>query len=76
MLPCVRYAIDSERNLIYSFVPAGISSMTVIPRNLEMEVPEAKYYVSIRMNCFMPSSYITTIHLGTNEKGQKLGMFE
>lgn len=78
MLPWFRYSTDSERNLVYAFVPVGASAMAVIPRNLEKEVPEAtrKYHISIRMNCFMPSSYITTIHLGTDELGQKLGLFE
>ncbi|KJA27921.1 hypothetical protein HYPSUDRAFT_34151 [Hypholoma sublateritium FD-334 SS-4] len=71
-----QYSTDSEKNLVYAFVPVRASSMEVIPRNLEKEVPEAKYHVSIRMNCFMPSSYITTIHLGTDELGQKLGLFE
>ncbi|KDR67609.1 hypothetical protein GALMADRAFT_231797 [Galerina marginata CBS 339.88] len=58
---------------LYSFSPVGTSAMAVIPHS---ENPLPKYHVSVRINCFMPTSSITEIYLGGDESGQKVGAFE
>lgn len=35
-----------------------------------------KYHISVRMNCFIPSSYITTIRRGATQEGAMVGDFE
>lgn len=34
------------------------------------------YHISVRMNCFIPSSYITTITRGDTIRGEEVGQFE
>ena len=34
------------------------------------------YHIFVRMNCFIPSSYITTLSRGDTEYGEEVGHFE
>lgn len=34
------------------------------------------YHIAVRMNCFIPSSYITTVTRGDSEYGEEVGHFE
>jgi len=40
-----------------------------------IEAPQEAYYISVSMNCFTPSCYITTIRRGSWE-GETIGDFE
>jgi hypothetical protein len=35
-----------------------------------------KYYITVRVNVFMPLSHISTIHRGATENGEIVGEFE
>ncbi|KAF8966221.1 hypothetical protein BDZ97DRAFT_1917621 [Flammula alnicola] len=67
---------NPSSNAVYSFSPVGISSMLLVPRKSPDKDTQAQYCISVRMNCFMPSSYITTIYLGADESGTPVGSFE
>ncbi|OCH85477.1 hypothetical protein OBBRIDRAFT_838924 [Obba rivulosa] len=38
--------------------------------------PEPHYHISVHLNCFIPSSYITVLRKGGSEEGEVLGSFE
>lgn len=65
--------------MLYSFVPHSFDSMLLIP---SISDPSARdpnvrslYHISIRMNCFLPSSLLTIIRRG-NEHGEIISDFE
>ncbi|KIM44807.1 hypothetical protein M413DRAFT_442772 [Hebeloma cylindrosporum] len=64
----------ATQNTIYSFLPVGVSSMILIPHDSKDVV--AEYYISVRMNCFMPSSYNTTVYRGADDLSPPVGAFE
>lgn len=63
-------------NVTYSFVPNTDvpNSMTLVPPSY-VEGSHAPYWICVNMNCFTPSSYITTIKRGTPD-GEVVGDFE
>ncbi|KDQ56978.1 hypothetical protein JAAARDRAFT_131057 [Jaapia argillacea MUCL 33604] len=60
--------------MTYLFLPLGFNSMVLVPDVDEPQGPE--YHISISMNCFNPSSFITTLREGCNEDGRYVGDFE
>ncbi|KAK0233643.1 hypothetical protein IW262DRAFT_1331664 [Armillaria fumosa] len=62
-------------NIVYSFSDIGDNAMILIP---SPNAPDTrpKYHISVRMNCFIPSSYITTIRRGATQEGAIVGDFE
>ncbi|KAI0078595.1 hypothetical protein K474DRAFT_1706324 [Panus rudis PR-1116 ss-1] len=56
----------------YTFVQSSYNSMLLAyePASLPL------YHISVHMNCFVPSSYITKIHEGDSETGTLIGQFE
>ncbi|KII93161.1 hypothetical protein PLICRDRAFT_170944 [Plicaturopsis crispa FD-325 SS-3] len=62
--------------LTYQFSPlAGTNSMILVPPATVADT-RPKYHISVSMNCFIPSSYITTIRRGGTENGEEVGDFE
>lgn len=66
----------------YTLAPRTPNSMLVLPPsgsdaavNSDLSV-NALYRISVNSNCFMPSSYITTIRRGGSEDGEFVGDFE
>jgi len=66
---------DPTVPVTYSFSRVSSSAMILIPPE---DFPDSRprYHISVNLNCFMPSSYITTIHRGATENGQFVGDFE
>ncbi|KAK0465590.1 uncharacterized protein EV420DRAFT_968344 [Desarmillaria tabescens] len=62
-------------NIVYSFSHIGDNAMILIP---PYDAPDTrpKYHISVRLNCFIPSSYITTIRRGATQEGAIVGDFE
>ncbi|KAK0208771.1 hypothetical protein DFS33DRAFT_472994 [Desarmillaria ectypa] len=62
-------------NIVYSFSHIGDNAMILIPPH---DAPDTrpKYHISVRLNCFIPSSYITTIRRGATQEGAMVGDFE
>ncbi|KAF4610502.1 hypothetical protein D9613_006680 [Agrocybe pediades] len=52
------------RNVIYSFMPTGLNTMALVPSRAtgSPNLQEPQYKITVNMNCFIPSSYITQIH--------------
>ena len=77
LLAC-RYLETSRPNtqITYTFFPQTIpaSSMIMKPPGY-VNNPHPPYYISVNMNCFTPSSYITTIRKDGWE-GEVVGDFE
>lgn len=62
--------------LTYQFSPlAGTNSMILVPPATAADT-RPKYHISVSMNCFIPSSYITSIRRGGTENGEEVGDFE
>ncbi|PBL00572.1 hypothetical protein ARMGADRAFT_1159894 [Armillaria gallica] len=62
-------------NVVYSFSDIGDNAMILIPSANSPDT-RPKYHISVRMNCFIPSSYITTIRRGATQEGAMVGDFE
>ncbi len=62
--------------ITYTFIPNTDvpNSMTLTPPSY-VEGPHAPYWICVNMNCFTPSSYITTVRRGTSD-GEIVGDFE
>ncbi|KAI0918339.1 hypothetical protein AcV5_002348 [Taiwanofungus camphoratus] len=58
--------------VIYIFSQETFHSMVLCARG--ESTPD--YYISVAMNCFIPSSYITTIQRGGSRDGELVGSFE
>lgn len=63
------------RQTTYTFSPQSFNSMLLLPP------PEAQntrpiYHISVAMNCFIPSSYVTTLRRGASEYGDCVAEFE
>ncbi|KAI0338049.1 hypothetical protein BDW22DRAFT_826830 [Trametopsis cervina] len=58
----------------YVFVPVEHSFNAMLVQSQDAVIP--LYHIFVRMNCFIPSSYITTIHRGDTEFGEEVGHFE
>ncbi|KAF8632934.1 hypothetical protein AX15_001543 [Amanita polypyramis BW_CC] len=63
-------------NITYTFMPNTDvpNSMTLSPPSY-VDGPHAPYWICVNMNCFTPSSHITTIRRGTSD-GEIVGDFE
>jgi hypothetical protein len=59
----------------YTFSPLGSDAMLLIPPPTAPD-PRPKYRISVRINCFTPTSHITTIRRGDSEDGELVGDFE
>jgi hypothetical protein len=62
--------------ITYTFIPNTDvpNSMTLTPPSY-VEGPHSPYWICVNMNCFTPSSYMTTIRRGTSD-GEIVGDFE
>lgn len=63
----------------YTLAPRTPNSMLVLPPSTDAGADSgenALYRISVNSNCFMPSSYITTIRRGGSEDGEFVGDFE
>ncbi|EIM81984.1 uncharacterized protein STEHIDRAFT_161338 [Stereum hirsutum FP-91666 SS1] len=63
----------------YALAPRTPNSMLVLPPSADAGADSgenALYRISVNSNCFMPSSYITTIRRGGSEDGEFVGDFE
>ncbi|TFK39473.1 hypothetical protein BDQ12DRAFT_734834 [Crucibulum laeve] len=59
----------------YTFSPLSFNSMILVP---PADAPDTRppYNIAVSMNCFIPSSFITTIRRGGTEYGDFVGDFE
>ena len=77
-ISCHRYLQTRRPNTLitYTFFPQTIpaNSMIMKPPSY-VKNPHLSYYISVSMNCFTPSSYITTIRRDGWE-GEMIGDFE
>ncbi|SJL18189.1 uncharacterized protein ARMOST_21767 [Armillaria ostoyae] len=55
----------------YSFCPHSLNTMVLIPPDLR-----PRYHISTGSNCFIPSSYVTTIRRGGTEHDELVADFE
>ncbi|PBK80512.1 hypothetical protein ARMGADRAFT_1020888 [Armillaria gallica] len=55
----------------YSFLPHSLNTMVLVPLDLR-----PRYHISTGSNCFIPSSYITTIRRGGTEHDELVADFE
>ncbi|KAK0481707.1 hypothetical protein IW261DRAFT_1094328 [Armillaria novae-zelandiae] len=62
-------------NMVYLFSNIGDNAMLLIPAPNAPDT-RPKYHISVGMNCFIPSSYITTIRRGATQEGPMVGDFE
>jgi len=61
--------------ITYTFSPLPSNAMLLVPpENMSNLLPP--YHISISMNCFTPSSYITTIRRGPKENSEVVVYFE
>ncbi|KAF5352376.1 hypothetical protein D9756_005963 [Leucocoprinus leucothites] len=71
--------LESRRpatSITYSFAPQiSPSNSMILSAPTYIDTPQEAYYISVNMNCFTPSSYITTIRRGSWE-GETIGDFE
>lgn len=68
-------ASTSTSPVVYTFSPLSFNSMIIAP---PPTAPDAtpRYHISVSLNCFIPSSFITTIRRGSTEYGEYVGDFE
>ncbi|KAF9041741.1 hypothetical protein BDZ89DRAFT_1034833 [Hymenopellis radicata] len=59
----------------YMFSPFSHDTMLLIPSAASPDT-RPKYHISVRMNCFIPSSFITTVRAGATNEGSVIGDFE
>ncbi|KAL0959275.1 hypothetical protein HGRIS_014546 [Hohenbuehelia grisea] len=59
----------------YTFSPTGANTMILVPPEVEPD-SRPKYHISVSMDCFIPSLYITTIRRGGTEDGEVVGDFQ
>jgi len=59
----------------YTFSPLTFNSMALVPPE-DCQDPRPPYHISVAMNCFLPSSFVTTISRGATEHGELVGDFE
>ncbi|GJE85406.1 hypothetical protein PsYK624_014850 [Phanerochaete sordida] len=62
------------RPVIYVFAPVLHSFNSMVVRSQTASIP--LYHIAVRMNCFIPSSYITVITRGDTVEGEEVGQFE
>ncbi|KAF8998487.1 hypothetical protein BDQ17DRAFT_1361852 [Cyathus striatus] len=74
-LPTYLSAIPTT-SIRYSFTSPSSNSMDLIQPSSAGMNPRSIYRVSVSMNCFMPSSYITTLRKIENETEKYVGEFE
>ncbi|KAI0090099.1 hypothetical protein BDY19DRAFT_992336 [Irpex rosettiformis] len=60
--------------VIYLFLPVEHAFNAMIVQSQDATIP--LYHIFVRMNCFIPSSYITTVSRGDTEFGEEVGHFE
>ncbi|PSS37471.1 hypothetical protein PHLCEN_2v678 [Hermanssonia centrifuga] len=60
--------------VIYMFAHADQSYNGMLLQSQRAMIP--LYHISVRLNCFVPSSYITIINRGDSEHGEEVGQFE
>ncbi|KAI0779215.1 hypothetical protein BC629DRAFT_1523337 [Irpex lacteus] len=58
----------------YVFLPVEHSFNAMVLQTQDAVIP--LYHIFVRMNCFIPSSYITTVSRGDTEFGEEVGHFE
>ncbi|KAF9013096.1 hypothetical protein BDQ17DRAFT_1342725 [Cyathus striatus] len=63
-----------NKKVTYSFSQLSFNSMILLPP-LDFHDSRPLYHIEISMNCFIPSSFITTIKRGS-ERGELIGDFE
>ncbi|KAL6302443.1 hypothetical protein BKA93DRAFT_393865 [Sparassis latifolia] len=59
--------------VVYTFAQNSFNSMML---SADPQQSPLCYHVSVQMNCFIPSSYITTVRRGNSEDGEMVGSFE
>ncbi|PPQ94429.1 hypothetical protein CVT25_002520 [Psilocybe cyanescens] len=69
--PAIPRSSDARRNMIYTFISSttGTNSMSLVP-SVDTDDNQAQYSVTVSMNCFMPSSFITKIFHQKNVFGE------
>ncbi|KAJ3564580.1 hypothetical protein NP233_g8209 [Leucocoprinus birnbaumii] len=71
--------LESRRpatSITYSFAPQNMpSNSMILSAPAYIDAPQEAYYITVNMNCFTPSSYITTIRSGSWD-GETIGDFE
>lgn len=60
--------------ITYLFAPVEHSFNAMVLQSQNAMLP--LYHIFVRMNCFIPSSFITTVHRGDTEYGEEVGHFE
>ncbi|PPR02229.1 hypothetical protein CVT24_011457 [Panaeolus cyanescens] len=59
----------------YTFCQLSFNTMLLIPP-AESQDTRPQYHISVNMNCFVPTSFITTIHRGAIAYGRAVAEFE
>ncbi|KAF9041414.1 hypothetical protein BJ165DRAFT_1530141 [Panaeolus papilionaceus] len=59
----------------YTFCQLSFNTMLLIPP-AESQDTRPQYHISVNMNCFVPTSFITTIHRGAIAYGRAVAAFE
>jgi hypothetical protein len=70
----VRPSGASTDPIVYTFSPVSFNSMELIPPTTMASEP--RYHISVRVNCFSPSFWVTAIRRGDSENGEYVGDFE
>lgn len=60
--------------MVFVFAPVLHSFNSMVLRSHTATIPV--YLVTVRMNCFIPSSYITVVTRGDSVLGEEVGHFE
>lgn len=60
--------------ITYVFTPILHSFNSMVVRSQLVPIP--MYHIAVRMNCFIPSSYITVVTRGDTVEGEEVGQFE
>jgi hypothetical protein len=59
----------------YTFSPQSFNTMLLVPPP-DVQDTRPLYHISVALNCFIPSSFVTTIRRGASEYGEYVGEFE
>lgn len=74
--PTPSVASRSRESHTFKFEPTGFNTMKLIPAFNYEDQSIPRYHVSVAMNCFNPSSFITTITRGETGYGDFVAEFE
>ncbi|KAF8216048.1 hypothetical protein K438DRAFT_622918 [Mycena galopus ATCC 62051] len=65
VLPRYRSLRRPAAPITYSFIPLPSNAMLLSPPPDATDVPQRPYHISVTLNCFTPTSYITIVRKGT-----------